>query len=428
LKSEIIQHISQENLLRYVEDDCSRTEMRDIDRHLATCPMCSDAVEGLMLLSVPSVVVDNLNKKIDEKVATWAAEKPIVEPIDIPVLTPILTVVKRPFWQQRWAAAAAVLLLVSGSFWIFNNAQKTDNKVVASSENAILPNSDTIENLNTPPQYAAAETAKNDNNSTPTTIQKEEDNKALKTTTTGTSDVAVVEDNGRFKDNLGKNQADGLSDKITEKESQRSSPSAEIAVEDNVAAKPAANASTGTYSSSPQYDRTANYPGAGIQNSVPRPETSVPTKPKDVVILQNDENIDGVKQSKSKEKREEVVATGAAKAKKYDAPKSATKQPAPATNASSTGITPPSVSTTSDQVLSRADGFFKQKYYETAAAEYTQFLNLEPSGNRHERALFQLATCYVNLNRKVEAKIIFQKLVGMNGQYERAAKKALKSL
>ena len=91
-------------LLRYVEDACSRTEMREIDRHLATCPMCSDAVEGLMLLSEPSVAVANLNKRIDARVAEIGTGKPT----ETPVLTVVeevveqpLRVVKRPFWQQR---------------------------------------------------------------------------------------------------------------------------------------------------------------------------------------------------------------------------------------------------------------------------------------------------------------------------------------
>jgi hypothetical protein len=151
------QHISQEDLLRYVEDDCSRLEMRTIDRHLATCPMCSDAVEGLMLLSEPSVAVANLNERIDKKVAEKIAEKPVETPIKTPIKEPVFEVVKRPFWQQRWAAAAAILLLFSGSFWFYNNSQKTKKQSVASSES--IPTTDSVENRT--PQYNASETAKN---------------------------------------------------------------------------------------------------------------------------------------------------------------------------------------------------------------------------------------------------------------------------
>ena len=401
------QHISQDLLLRYVEDDCSRTEMRDIDRHLATCPMCSDAVEGLMLLSAPTVVVDNLNKKIDEKVATLTAEKALEMPAEMPILSPILTVVKRPFWQQRWAAAAAVLLLVSGSFWVFDNAQKAKNQAVANAENSILPNSDTVENLNTPPQYAAAETAKKDaKTAAPSEFKTTDKGIVLLPNPSGIASAETAESNANFKDNSAKNQADGVSEKVAPNAPR---PSSDIAVADNVSAKQTSNAPTPTYGSVPEYDRTRDYAGASAQNIEQRPTTVFPAKPKTASITKPEEKEDNVKYSESKKDAKEVVVTSAAKAKKQE---------------SST----PSVSSTSDQILSRADLYFKQKYYETAAVDYAQFINLEASGDRYERAFFQLATCYAHMNRKADAKVIFQKLVGMNGQYERAAKKALKDL
>ncbi len=409
------QHISQDLLLRYVEDDCSRLEMRKIDRHLTTCPMCSDAVEGLMLLSVPTVVVDNLNKKIEEKVEQWTAEKAIEKlleivpqtPSEMPILTPVLTVVKRSFWRQSWAAAAAILLLVSGSFWVFNNTQKDEKQAVASSGVAILPDSDTIGNLNTPPQYAAAETAKNDAKTAAPSELKGNDNTAFATVVpSGVASVEMEETNVNVKDNVGKKQADGVGEKAVLNESK---PNADIAVVDNVSIKPATSAPASAYSTAPAYDRTQDYAGASNTNSVPRTETPASAKPKKTPATKLEEKDDKVIQSESAKNAKEVVVTGATKAKKQE----------PST---------PFVSSTSDQFLSLADLYFKQKYYETAATNYAQFINLEPSGDRYERAFFQLATCYVNMNRKADAKVIFQKLVGMNGQYERAAKKALKDL
>jgi tetratricopeptide (TPR) repeat protein len=405
------QHISQDLLLRYVEDDCSRLEMREIDRHLATCPMCSDAVEGLMLLSAPTVSVDNLNKRIDEKVAELTAEKvaetPMGTPVETPVLRPILTVVKRPFWRQSWAAAAAVLLLVSGSFWIFINTQKAENKAVASSETAVLPNSDTSINANTPPQYATAETAKNAaKTAAPIDVKTADKGIVVTATPSGIASAKTAESDVKFKDDLGKKQADGVGEKVI---LNAPKPSADIAVADNTSAKPAAPAPTSTYSTAPAYDRTQDYAGAANMNSVPRSETTTAAKPKMPSATKLEEKNDNVLQAESKSKAKEVVVTGASNAKKQ----------MPST---------PSVSSTSDQLLNLADLYFKQKYYETAATNYAQFINAETSGDRYERALFQLATCYVNMNRKADAKVIFQKIVGMNGQYERAAKKALKDL
>lgn len=403
--------------------------MREIDRHLATCPMCSDVVEGLMLLSAPSVVVDDLNKKIDakiaEKVAEITAEKHTETPTEMPVLAPVLSIVKRPFWQQRWAAAAAVVLLVSGSFFIYTNVQKVDKQAVADSESVVLPKSDTVENFNTPPQYAAAEAAKSGSNSMPPSALKNGD-KYVSTTVTpsGMSSGEMEDVNMPFKDSMSNNQFDGVSEKKASKQQQ---PSAEVAVADNVAAKPSANVPTTTYSSAPEYDRTRDYAGASNMNSVPRPTTSIPMKAKDATTTTVEEKADNVKQSKSKEKLEEVVVTGTAKTKKQTT-STASKTPTPTAKPSAPPMETPSLSAASDLILSRANGYFKQKNYATAAAEYTQFLNNETSGDRHERALFQIATCYVNLNRKAEAKVIFEKLVAMKGTYERMAKKALKNL
>jgi hypothetical protein len=388
------QHISQENLLRYVEDDCSRTEMREIDRHLATCPMCSDAVEGLMLLPEPSTAITHLNKRIDEKVAEKIGEKSV----EIPTEQPVLTVIKRPFWQQRWAAAAAVLLLASGSIWVFKNIQSAEKQAVASGKSDII--TDTIGS--TPPQYAAAETAQKDEISAKLSAPNSVANN---------SELTQLKENksGVLKDNLDR-KTDTISNyKTPQKEAK---PNADIAIADQNRAteKTVSKPTSAPITYAPQGDRTRDYAGASAQNSVPTATTAAAMKSKDAEVA-NAQDVEN-EAKKTDKSLEEVVVVGSSKAKKS----------MPAAKA------PPSVSTTSDYILSSADGYFKQKYYETAATEYARFLNTETLGDRHERALFQLATCYVKLNKKAEAKIIFEKLSAMNGQYERAAKKALKDL
>jgi hypothetical protein len=388
------QHISQENLLRYVEDDCSRTEMREIDRHLATCPMCSDAVEGLMLLSEPSVAIAHLNKRIDEKVA----ERINAQPVEIPLEQPILTVIKRPFWQQRSAAAAAVLLLASGSIWLFKNAQNAEKQAVASTPSEIVTDTSSV---SAPPQYAAAETAKKEEMSAKLSAPNSINNSELTQSKENKKQV--------LKDNLYRKTDTFSNYKTPQKEAK---PSGDIAIADQNKAveKTASKPTSAPITYAPQTDRTRDYAGASAQNSVPSATTAAAMKSKDAEVAKaEDVEMETKKTDKS---LEEVVVIGSSKAKKS----------MPAAKA------PPSVSTTSDDILSSADGYFKQKYYETAATEYARFLNTETSGDRYERALFQLATCYVKLNKKAEAKIIFEKLSAMNGQYERAAKKALKDL
>jgi hypothetical protein len=397
------QHISQDLLLRYVEDDCSRLEMRAIDRHLATCPTCSDAVEGLMLLSEPSVAVAELNKKIDAKVEKIIEETPVKLPIKLLPEEPILQVVKRPFWQQRWAAAAAILLLFSGSFWFYKNSQKAVNQEIVSIQPPII--ADSLENRT--PQYKTDFEVKNGsvaaNSSTQDKVAK-------------SGELAQNTDNNKVV------LTDGLSSKTNNVTAIKPTeavekPTADIAVAETKAeaekVAPAPASAPVIYA--PQTDRTRDYAGASNMNSVPRSTTSAPTKSEDITVTK----VDGYRTTYDKngdKKLEEVVVTGATAKKTYE------KTKAPAAKKD------PSVSTPSEQFLSRADDNFKQKKYEIAATYYTQFLNLETSGDRHERALFQLASCYAKLNRKAEAKVIFEKLSATDGQFQRAAKKALKEL
>ena len=405
-------------LLRYVEDACSRSEMREIDRHLATCPMCSDAVEGLMLLSEPSVAVVNLNKRIDARVAEIGVGKPTETVIETPVLTVVeevveevveqpLRVVKRSFWQQRWAAAAAILLLATGSIWVYNSSQKIEKQAVTQVKSAIVPNSDTVFDANKTPQYAAAETAKTSLNLPQSNAPSVEENKNINKTSTGVADLASED----VKDKSATNLPTDADFKKLPKQATETEKAVET--DSKIATKMAAP--TSTYGNLPQTDHTRDYPGASQQNSVPRPAVEMPSK-YEAGKRYEDKTAD-VKASESKESMEEVVVIGAAKAKKSQ----------PYSTPYKSQVTP-SVPNASDAILSRADAYFKQKEYEKAATEYTQFTNSETSGDRYERALFQIASAYVKLNRKAEAKAIFEKLVNMNGQFERASKKALKDL
>lgn len=361
-----------------------------------------------MLLSEPSIAVADLNKKIEEKVAEKIAEKtleklsetPLKTPLESPLELPVLQVVKRPFWQQRWAAAAAILLLFGGSFWFYKNAQMRENQLVMHSENVLL--TDTLDNRT--PQYKTDFEPKKGSVSTPLTPSNSRSN---------SDKLAQLEDNknGVLKDDLGTKNDVIANAKTSE---MATKPSAEVA---DIAPKVEVEKSTPAPASAPvvyapQVDRTRDYAGASAQNIEMRPTVSTPTKAKDVAAPK-ETGDDSYDSKKSSESLNEVVVTSTA-AKRNQA-----KPQAPAAKQD------PSVS---DQILSRADAHFKQKKYENAVADYTQFLNLETAGDRYDRAFFQLANCFVKLNRKAEAKVIFEKLSVTGGPYGRMAKKALKDL
>jgi TolA-binding protein len=615
------QHLTQDQLLRYVEDDCSRTEMREIDRHLTTCALCCDAVEGLMLLPEPSVTLDNLNKRIDaqvwEKTTEKTPEKPFTEPV--------LTVVKNPFWQQRWAAAAAVLLLASSSIWIYKNTQQPEKQAIASSEIQIAPSSELKINDTIPPQYSRATTTKSEttppqysrattvtSKTTPATQPQVLGEKkaqyaavegdgldsisrlaykpygavagattADKRTSPSTeteiqtyySDISTVGKDGKtpflpiktdeFKrlidsdstsKNLENTWANTKADKknIFNEDYKDKEPSGEsvvqkasnaavtgresnayfgqktqtgISLNDGIGSNNQATPTDGDGVSDPKattiatqsYDRYRDYPGAAAQNIEPRrevmpnglssspspemPKVPSPTEPtsgkgndanalkeevgtlskvepaeeKQVGFDKNSEKVAEVGESKLKQStrgvtipvKKPATSTPAPPAAIPNVPVTATASGTVTTTTSSGTTTPFTVtpnassatvtSTTSgtetpitvtggtystygsyptgkviaytpDQILRAADSHFKQKKYTNAAAQYTQFTNLETLGKRHERALFQTATCYVKLKRKEEAKAIFEQLVQNNGSYKQAAKRALKGL
>jgi Tetratricopeptide repeat len=436
-------HISQQDLLRYVEDGCSRTEMRDIDRHLATCPMCSDAVEGLMLLSNPSLAVAQLDKRINGVIAEKITEKPIGTSVELTVEKPILEVVKRPFWQQRWAAAAAVLLLASGSIWVYKNTQKSDNQAFASEVTQTLPNTElensaaaTVVSPNDtsrqPPQYTAAQTMKKTTNS----VQMPMSGSVTNTLPNQGIAQNAPQSTG-FDQVLDAKEDANSKNKMAEVSS--SNPNREFADATptyNKTAKPKISADTTTMYAPPT-DRTRDYTG------VPRPKEQEAMKIKDVGALKTEEKD---KTTAYKNKQDVVVSSERQAEKKQGADipvKKTTAIPAqkaatnssvantPTTTASrsgatTSGYTPPT--TDYDQIFNHAETYFKQKNYAAAAKEYAQFINLETSGDRPEHALFQLASCYVKLNKKADAKVLFEKLSATDGQYQRAAKKALKDL
>ena len=63
--------IPRSTLISYIKGELDNLEMNAIEQHLMACPMCSDELEGLMLLNNPSdidEISERLNLAIDEKV------------------------------------------------------------------------------------------------------------------------------------------------------------------------------------------------------------------------------------------------------------------------------------------------------------------------------------------------------------------------
>jgi hypothetical protein len=117
------QCLTEEQLLRYAEGAMTRGEERAVDRHIASCDMCSDAVEGAMMLPVPDFkkhsasIGDKIDKVSDEKTLKNAqnTEGPPPKENTTPTLKPV-----RSLRLFRWVAvaAASILVLATAGVWL----------------------------------------------------------------------------------------------------------------------------------------------------------------------------------------------------------------------------------------------------------------------------------------------------------------------
>ena len=359
--------LTHDEIMCYLQDDCLPADVRAIDRHLLHCPMCSDAVEGLMSVGDSAVLVHTMTERLSAKIADQIVSKP-------PVLR-VLEVVKRPFWRREWVAAAGILLLIGGSLWLYRTAQSVDNTPITLNNNTSIVESDTILFPNTPVEGD----------------KPLETTRAPQYTEGGKGDmVSTMPSNAPMPTEFPPSPTLDV-----EKKLPVSPPAPASEVMASVSEKPTTAYPTTDGSSrvvdGAQYDKTEAYSGASAQNSVPRPSSSSP--------------VQGRKKesSPSNKTTDNVVNTEAATAK--------TKTPS-----------------VSDALLASAARYVEEKRYAEAITAYNQYLSREKTGDNVDKAMFQLAQVYLLNGNKAEAKRLFEEISRGNGQYIRAAKKILKDL
>jgi anti-sigma factor RsiW len=211
--------LTEEQLLRYAEGAITRDEERAIDRHIATCDMCSDAVEGAMMISAEAFkkhsasIGDKIDKTFD-KTFGKVSDKNLLEKAqnmeysDIPnpfwteglkENTPHTLKPVRRFRLLRWVAvaAASVLFLATAGVWLLTtNAPPNEGSNATSTETAMetAPPQSPIETtlLDTLKTAASTENLSAQNNSAvvTTTPQKPQQPLANSTPTGETNTLA----------------------------------------------------------------------------------------------------------------------------------------------------------------------------------------------------------------------------------------------
>jgi hypothetical protein len=150
------QCLTEEQLLRYAEGAMTRDEERAVDRHIASCDMCSDAVEGALLIpttdfkkhsaSIGDKIDKTFDKGFDKNLVknTQNTEGPLPKENATPTLKPV-----RSLRLLRWVAvaAASVLVLATAGIWLLTtDAPPNQEAKTAATETTIeaTPQTDNV--------------------------------------------------------------------------------------------------------------------------------------------------------------------------------------------------------------------------------------------------------------------------------------------
>jgi TolA-binding protein len=381
--------LSQDQLSRYVQDECRLEEMRWIDRHLLNCPMCSDAVEGAMLSDVTDFqsVMSRVEAKIDTKVQTnWVTQ----------VETPPLTIVKpnRFLIGQRplkWAAAAGLMGVMTLGVWQYSaqNVLKSAPKMeavaatpapvapvtteIVAAPAAVMPQTDAaMPAAKTLPAPKAA--TSNVYAETPLVANKPMSSKTQASTSVSPSaDLAELSPNKNKKEdsNTDNHSKQPVSDQTNDV--KLSETRAEATAE---------------------AERTKDATTSKLPAPPPAPVAAAPSAPS---VYQENGGYGGAGNQ---------VHGAAAPAKK-------TK----------------SRSNTTD-LYDNAYNAYKQKSYTAAITGFNQVLAQQPSDKNeiYENTLWYLADAYLQAGDKVKAKALLERIVAEKLQNQRKASQKLKEL
>jgi TolA-binding protein len=378
--------LSQDQLSRYVQEDCNLEEMRWIDRHLLNCPMCSDAVEGVMLSDMIDfqLVMSRVEAKIDDKVnTTWTPK------MDTPIVS--IAPPKRFTIGQRglkWAAAAGLTGVIALGVWqnSTQNAPKAESKMAVLAESPAVPTTVDMAAPAAPaamPQVAAPVTAPKQAKNAPlpaTTTQnvyadaplkKPEERVPVPTEKVQTTDVVIGLPNKNKEESLiadnstKQSAADEINDaKISE---TRVEVKAEAARVKDVSTAKTAPSSVATAPSAPIYESEDGYAGAANQ-------------------------------------RVQGMAPPAKKSKKR------------------------SNNNVSD-LYQNAYNAYNQKSYKMAIAGFNQVLAEQPLDKNeiYENTLWYLSDAYLQTGDKVKAKALLERIIAEKLQNQQKAVQKLKS-
>lgn len=377
------QCLTEEQLLRYAEGAMTRDEERAVDRHIATCDMCSDAVEGAMMIPVADFKkhsasigdkIDKTYNKVSDKNIT---EKPQNTEGGKENTTTTLKPV-RSFRLLRWVtvAAASILVLATAGVWLLTtDAPPSQEAKSASTETAIEA---------TPPQYSM-EKSLSDTMNSPTSNGSFSDEK-------NSSNVAVAPQKAPVivSKPVQTNDDNTLADVATEVK------------KDNTPSPPA------SYSAAPR------------PSAEPIDNQSVKEEIAHDIVVDSDkkrEQETAYRQSseaaKSKMKSEDRMASDNAQSKMTPA----------------TGNAPSSAKLVSadEQLFQKGVTYFNQQDYGNALSNFSKVKQEKVNSDLYQQVQWLSALAQLKQGNKTTAKSILETIVAGKGKYAAQAAEVLKT-
>lgn len=198
---------SEEVLIKYVNDELSPEETVAVENHILDCEICSDVIDGLLLLeSTDSFLADKvvLNKEIDKLTNSVKADKASL------------------FTYTRSIAAVAVLLFLSGGYFLINYLVK-DKNISNVNKTISLSQDNNPSNTNQEDQIAnLTEAQKIDTGAENEILEKERLRSKFETVT---EEINIVNDSRNIGDLKGyAEQKSQLDESISHDESKNSKP------------------------------------------------------------------------------------------------------------------------------------------------------------------------------------------------------------
>ena len=359
--------LTQEQILRYLRDETSPDETRAIDRHLSRCPMCSDAIEGAMMLDSKELEKAFLQSK------AYILEKTNEENLQ----KTALKVVRTPNRYLRYAlsAAASLAVLVVAALWIFTKPLTESKEIIAEA----------------PPQYnesKAADSAYFEQKPIVLEPQNSESN-ANKPSANATEKPSTTQPENN----------------IAAVETNKSIDNQEVKSDDNLNMS---NAAVPAPKKEAKQDAVATYSDSdGVsEKSKDRAE--------DKAAMEY--SVQERKVSKAKNAKSAAPST-----------EGYTASPSAPTPASAKSQRSESLQEMDSRVLNQGVKYFQEKEFDKAISEFNNILTRQSSGYMYEKALWYTANAYYQKNSKTYSKAIYQRIVKEKGTFAAQAEVILKN-